>query len=152
MKVPALTVPVIVLASIVSGVVLGQRVPAPTFVQDYERGQVSGQVARVDLIVDNLRCRGRSAFLGRFLEADPGMIRLETYAGEMRARIVFDPAQTSLDALKQRIESRIQVPAQPGSEQQDEAHAGEGRPLQVGQRLQWVQPFRVAEVKSRSGF
>lgn len=152
MKVPTVIVPLIVLASIASGVVLGQRLPAPTFIQDFERAEVSGHVARVDLVVDNLRCRGRSAFLGQFLEADPGVIRLETYVGEMRARIVFDPERTNLESLRERIESRIRVPLQPQRALDDADDFGAGAVRSGDQQFQWVQPFSVAEIKSQSGF
>ncbi len=112
MRIPTFFVPVILLLSLVAGVLLAFRVPFPTFVRDFERPGMtpSGQRARIDLIVQNLRCRSRSGMLGSYLANDPGVLRLETYVGEMRARIVFDPAHTSLASITRWTHSEIVVP------------------------------------------
>lgn len=145
MKVPVLLVPLVVVLAVGSGVVLGQRLPAPTYVQDYAATERPRDLTRADLIVDNLLCRGRSALLGRFLEQDAGIVRLETYVAEMRARILYDPQRTDLASIRKRIETQVQIPAsaQSGARQPE---SGRG----ATPALQTVQPFRVIEVREGS--
>ena len=82
--------------------------PFPSFVK--VRGESPGQVARVELRMDDLGCRGRANMLYFFLERDD-MYRLDGYfkveawpgPGVADVRITYDPAQTSEGAIKQAI-------------------------------------------------
>ncbi|MBN1854261.1 MAG: hypothetical protein JW829_16145, partial [Pirellulales bacterium] len=82
--------------------------PIPSFVKSH--GVASSDLARMDLKVNNLTCRGRSNLLFYFLERDdlyeiPGFFRVEAWPGPGWADVVitFEKSATHPSAIKQAI-------------------------------------------------
>jgi Pyruvate/2-oxoacid:ferredoxin oxidoreductase delta subunit len=82
--------------------------PIPSFVKS--RGEVPEHVARLELEVGSLTCRGRANLLYYFLDRDDrlaidGYLRVEAWPGPLsaRLRVSYDPALTDEAALKQAI-------------------------------------------------
>jgi ferredoxin len=82
--------------------------PAPSFT--HERGEKPAVTSRLDLTVTELTCRGRANLFIYFLDrgdlfAVPGYVKAELWPapGRGRARIHFDPARTSADAIRSAI-------------------------------------------------
>jgi len=82
------------------------KVPVPTLTKNYSH-ELVGKTGKVDMIVKNLRCRGTSNLLSYILETNPGIISLETYVSEHKARIVYDKSKTSPENIKLLIEKGI---------------------------------------------
>jgi ferredoxin len=99
----------LVFAAVISAVAAAYMAPLPSYV--WERGQRPAEMASVDLQIHDLTCRGRATMLTQFfIDRDdmfelPGYIKVEAWPGPgiALARVFFDPAQTSADAVKQAI-------------------------------------------------
>lgn len=95
----------VVMAAAVAGAAL---VPLPSFT--YTRGDAPAVTETVELNIYDLTCRGRANLLVYYLERDddlmlPGYLRFEGWPtpGVGRARITFDPAETTAEAVKQAV-------------------------------------------------
>lgn len=82
--------------------------PLPSYVKS--RGEEPSQTASVELMLENLSCRGRANLLFYFLERDdmfalPGYFRLEAWPGPGKAkiRVYYDPAQSGERQIKEAI-------------------------------------------------
>jgi len=99
----------VVFGVVVSAVAAAYFAPLPSYV--WERGERPAEVASVDLQIHNLTCRGRATMLTQFfIDRDdmfelPGYVKVEAWPGPgiARARVFFDPSQTSAEAIKQAI-------------------------------------------------
>ncbi len=60
-------------------------------------------VARAELSVDGLTCRGKSMLCARQISDVPGVVSLVTYVRTHTAVIEYDPSVTDLDTIKRAI-------------------------------------------------
>jgi ferredoxin len=98
-----------VLVLCLGGAALAARLfPLPSFVK--VQGVPPANVAGVDLVLENLSCRGRANLLYFFLARDDmfgigDYFRLEAWPGPGKAaiRVVYDPARTDAQAVRQAI-------------------------------------------------
>jgi hypothetical protein len=82
--------------------------PLPAFIK--EIGERPGNTEHVELMVDDLTCRGRANLLCYFLERDDlfalqGFLRVEAWPGRnaSRVRVVYDPDRCDGEQIKQAI-------------------------------------------------
>ncbi|MCU0875343.1 MAG: 4Fe-4S binding protein [Pirellulaceae bacterium] len=104
---PAALVPILLLCTS-AAVAASYLFPLPSFIKT--RGQAPSQTARLELVVDDLTCRGRANLLVYFLDRDdmfqvPGYLRVEAWPGPTAAHlhIRYDPSQTNELAIQQAI-------------------------------------------------
>ena len=125
MRVPAWIVPLGLLLALGAGIGLAHRLPFATYCRDFAdparlAAVPAGRQRTVTMVVRNLRCRGRSMQLAKFLAADPGILRLSTFVGMMHARILYDAGATDVERLRRLVETEVEVkvprpPASPGA-------------------------------------
>ncbi len=82
--------------------------PLPSFV--WTRGDVPYETAGLEMIIEGVTCRGKSAGLTVWLQRDDeleveGFIKVETWPGpgSGRVRITFDPFRTSDEAIRKAL-------------------------------------------------
>jgi ferredoxin len=106
---------VILLVCVVSAVGAAYFAPLPSFVKT--RGALPEQIAKVDLQLSELTCRGRANLLVGFLERDDlyrilgpeanahGFYKLEAWPNPTRAlvRVSYDPTRTDEESIKRAI-------------------------------------------------
>ena len=98
-------IPVLVAVMMAVGFGMAFNVKLPTLKKTFPLYETKSGFSQVDMIVNGLRCRGKSSTLGYILGQDPGIAYLETYVSEFRARILYDPAQTNPDKIRKEIEA-----------------------------------------------
>jgi hypothetical protein len=89
----------------IGGLVFALRYPLPTFTKQYPLYFAGRTLAPVDLIVKGLRCRGTAGTLAWILEQDDGIAAFDAYVSEHRAHILYDPAKTSPQDIRQVIDA-----------------------------------------------
>lgn len=100
---------VMILVIMFGGIVLALNYPLPTYTREYQKNDSAIPLQKVEMIVKGVRCRRSSMTLGKMLEPDPGIVKVETYVSEFRAVMVFDPAKTSGARLQEAIQRGLEV-------------------------------------------
>jgi len=103
MRIPKLTIPLIVIASLFGGYFLRSAFTQPTTTVAYD--QKSG--AKATFIVDGVKCKGTAAFFTSLYDSIPGIIGIETFAGEHKAVFTYDPERISRDSIRTIMEAPI---------------------------------------------
>lgn len=103
MRVPRLILPVLVVAALTAGYWLRAAFTQPTTLQVFTEG--SGR--EVTLVVEGLRCKGTARFLGSLFEETPGILAIETYAGDRTAVFTYDPAQIDTAEIQAILEAPV---------------------------------------------
>ncbi|HEY5912031.1 MAG TPA: hypothetical protein VJA21_15615 [Verrucomicrobiae bacterium] len=103
MRLPKLLIPVLVLLSLTAGYGFRTIYTRPTTVQTFAEG--SG--ARATFIVDGVRCKGTAMFFSSLYEDTPGIMRVETFAGEHMAVFTYDPKTVTQDRIRAIMEAPI---------------------------------------------
>jgi polyferredoxin len=99
----------IVVACTAAAVTASYLNPLPSFVKT--RGVAPDEIGQVELMVNDVTCRGRANLLCYYIERDDplfcvlGYLKIEAWPGPgwSKVRVTFDPAQTSEDAIRQAI-------------------------------------------------
>ncbi|HEY9069148.1 MAG TPA: 4Fe-4S binding protein [Candidatus Ozemobacteraceae bacterium] len=93
-----------VAAMMLAGVVAAWNIPMPTFSKSFTLFGKTSDTATVEMIVNGLRCRGTALTFAWILEQEEGILSVDAFVSEHRARIVYDPARTRPDAIKALIQ------------------------------------------------
>ncbi len=112
MNVPRILLPALVIAFLMGGYFMRQAFTRPT-TQVVFSGAGS---ARLECVVEGLKCKGTAKFFTRRFEGKPGIASLETFATEHLAVFTYDPEVTSPEQIKAIIEAEI--PMKDGSRRQ----------------------------------
>jgi len=114
---PQVVVGAVVLLCVGAAALGATLMPAPSFT--YDRGQAAGETATVELMLEELSCRGRGSLLVFFLDRDdefalPGQVRLEAWPGpgEAKIRVHYDAGQVGADDVRQAITEPYYNPAE----------------------------------------
>ncbi|MFZ2955557.1 MAG: 4Fe-4S binding protein [Candidatus Ozemobacteraceae bacterium] len=117
---PRALLPTLVAATMLIGIASALWYPIPTVVHTFASpSSAGGTIRQADLIVQGLRCRGTSMTLIQLLTGPAGLIKLETYVGENRLRLWYDPDKISLDTVKYRIDAGLLLINEKTGEQQE---------------------------------
>ncbi|HOY65450.1 MAG TPA: 4Fe-4S binding protein [Candidatus Ozemobacteraceae bacterium] len=93
-----------VAAMMLAGVVAAWNIPMPTFSKSFALFGKTPATATVEMIVNGLRCRGTALTFAWILEQEEGVLSVDAFVAEHRARIVYDPARTRPEAIKALIQ------------------------------------------------
>jgi hypothetical protein len=77
---------------------------------------VEGTGAKATFIVDGVRCKGTAMFFSSLYEDTPGILGIETFAGERTAVFTYDPKVITRDQIRAIMEAPI--PFQDGTTNQ----------------------------------
>jgi hypothetical protein len=103
MKIPKLLLPVLVVFAIFGGYLLRAAFTNPSTSVEFQ----GNAVAKLDCVVDGIRCQGTAGFFSSLYEMEPGIASIVTFATEHRAVIEYDPAITSPKRIKEVMEAPI---------------------------------------------
>jgi len=112
MRISRVVIPLLVVAALFGGWILRAAFTHPTTTVAF----ASRGTAQVTCTVDGVRCKGTATFFTNLYKNVPGIASIETYAGEHRAVIRFDPAVISPQKIREVMESP--VPLRDGSSRQ----------------------------------
>lgn len=112
MKIPKLLLPILVIAGIFGGYTMRTLFTKPSTAAEFQ----GNAVAKVECVVDGIRCKGTAGFFTSLYEMEPGIASIVTFASEHKAVIEYDPAVTSPDRIRRVMEAPI--PLRDGSRRQ----------------------------------
>jgi len=104
MRVPKFVIPMLVFVALATGYGFRTSFARPTTVQTFAEG--SG--AKAEFIVDGVRCKGTAMFFSSLYEEVPGILRIETFAGERMAVFTYDEKVITPDRIRAIMESPIE--------------------------------------------
>ncbi len=109
MRLPGWIVPLLILLATVAGLSASRLFFIPSLTVDYPvSAQSPSETTQVTkLIVNGIKCVTTARGAANALKSLPGIIKLEAYGSYNRVEIVFDPAQTSIRAIRETIEGPI---------------------------------------------
>jgi hypothetical protein len=110
MKIPAWTVPVLIVGLIVAGLGAARLLAIPTVTIDYADGSPLPQLDTLVLIVDGVRCADTARTAASTLEDLPGVLHFTAFASYNRVEIDFDPAITDRESIVAAIEGPVYDP------------------------------------------
>ncbi|MGQ9603475.1 MAG: hypothetical protein ACUVUU_04630 [bacterium] len=99
-------VPSVLALMAISGVRGAKHISVPTLTYTNDQVHV-GKIAKVDLIVEGVRCYGTANLLRQHLATHPGIVSLVAYGSKQRIVIEFDPSLTDANAISEAIESPV---------------------------------------------
>ena len=105
MRIPRITIPLLVLVFIAGGYAFQSVFFFPTTEAAFS---ASGD-ATVEFIVDGLRCRGTAAFFTQLFSSTSGIESITTYAADRRAVFVYDSKAISADRIKTIFEREFRM-------------------------------------------
>ncbi len=103
MRVPRMSVPVLVALALISGISLRRAFTQPTLTQVF----ADHPGKRATFTVDGLRCWGTARFFASLYEDTPGVFAIQAYASERKAVFTFDPEVISQDRIRAIMEAPI---------------------------------------------
>ncbi|MBF0500545.1 MAG: 4Fe-4S binding protein [Candidatus Riflebacteria bacterium] len=125
-RTPSTLLPFLVIIMMVTGIAGALWYPIPTVNYSFVSASFpamasvdSGNIRQTDMIIQGLRCRGTSMTLVQLLSGPEGLIKLETYAGEHRLRLWYDPVKISLDTICDRIDAGLLLTDENTGEQKE---------------------------------
>lgn len=103
MRIPKITIPVLVVIALLGGFFLRNAFtqPSTTAVMG-----ASG-TATVECIVDGVKCKGTASLFTSHFEGFAGIGTIETFAADHKAVISYDPSIISLDDIRKKIDSPV---------------------------------------------
>ncbi len=104
MRAPRWIVPVLIVVMAAAGLVGARLFAAPSHVQDFSTGSSGMRPETVRMVVRGLRCVDTAKGVARQLEEVPGVIRYVAYASRNEARVTYDAAATTPEAIREAIE------------------------------------------------
>ena len=112
MRIPKLSIPVLVIIALFGGFALRLLFTQPTTQALFAaEGRKS-----VVCTVDGLKCKGTANFFTNLYRSVPGIASIETYATEHKAVFTYDPALITPDSIRAVMEAPI--PLRDGSSRQ----------------------------------
>lgn len=85
-----------------------RHLSVPTLTYAYT--EVHGaKTAKVDIVVDGVRCYGTANLLKQHIASHPGLVSLVAYGSRHRVVIEFDPTMTNAEAICKAIEAPVQT-------------------------------------------
>ena len=112
MRLPTYVIPVLVTLALLAGYGLRTSFTRPTSVQTFAEGNWS----KATFVIDGVRCKGTAVFLSSLYEDIPGILGIETFAGERTAVFTYDPKVVTQDRIREIMEAPI--PFQDGTTSQ----------------------------------
>jgi hypothetical protein len=112
MNIPRTLIPLLVLAALLGGYFLRTQFTQPTTSVAFQRGGS----ARLECVVDGVKCKGTAAFFTQLYDGVPGIASIETFATEHRAIFTYEPAVITPDQIRRIMEAPI--PLRDGSRRQ----------------------------------
>lgn len=103
MRLPNCIIPALVLLALFAGYGLRQSFTNPTTEQTFSEGH--GRTVR--FVVDGLRCRGTGMFFTSLYEDTPGVLSVQTFAGEKTAVIQYDVEVITPEEIQEIMEAPI---------------------------------------------
>lgn len=103
MRVPSLTIPVLVVGALLAGYFLRTAFTQPSTRVTYDPRPGLKAV----FVVEGLRCKGTAAYLMSLYEEVPGIREIATFASERTAVFTYDPARLSPDRIRAVMEAPI---------------------------------------------
>jgi hypothetical protein len=104
MKIPAFLIPVFVIIALFSGYFLRNAFTQPTTNISFQHSSGS---AKLECVVDGVKCKGTANFFTKLYNNVPGVANIETFATEHKAIFTYDPAVISPDRIKEIMEAPI---------------------------------------------
>jgi len=99
-------VPAVLILMTIVGIKGAKHLSVPTLSYTYS-GSHRGRIAKVDLVVEGVRCYGTANILRQHLASHPGIISLVAYGSKHRVVIEFDPDVTGVERICKAIEAPI---------------------------------------------
>ena len=112
MRLPTYVIPVLVTLALLAGYGLRTSFTRPTSVQTFAEGTGS----KATFVIDGVRCTGTAVFLSSRYDDIPGILGIETFAGERTAVFTYDPKVVTQDRIREIMEAPI--PFQDGTTSQ----------------------------------
>ena len=103
MRLPTYVIPVLVTLALLAGYGLRTSFTRPTSVQTFAEGTGS----KATFVIDGVRCKGTAVFLSSLYEDIPGILGIETFAGERTAVFTYDPKVVTRDRIRAIMEAPI---------------------------------------------
>lgn len=103
MRIPKLTLPILVVAFLFGGYALRLIFTQPTTAATM--GGDGG--ATLTCVVDGVKCKGTAAFFSSRFNEVPGIAGIETFATEHRAVFTYDPAVITPEDIRQLIDAPV---------------------------------------------
>lgn len=101
MRVPYLTLPLLVVIALFGGFFLRSAFTQPSTSKSLGASGTSS----VECIVDGVKCKGTASLFTSHFEGFAGIGRIETFASEHKAVISYDPAILTVEDIRKKIES-----------------------------------------------
>ncbi len=99
-------VPAVLALMTIVGTRGAKHLSVPTLSYTYSESH-KGKVAKVDLIVEGVRCYGTANVLRQHIASHPGIVSLVAYGSRHRVVIEFDPDVTDVEGICRAIEAPI---------------------------------------------
>ncbi len=103
MRLPRITVPLVVALALVGGYSLRIAFTQPTLTAVF----YSRPGDQATFVVDGLRCWGTARFFASLYQATPGVFAIRAYASEHKVVFIFDPGVISRDQIRAVMEAPI---------------------------------------------
>ena len=103
MRLPRFIIPLLVISALLVGYGLRANFTRPTTAQTF----AIGIGAKASFVVDGVRCKGTAMFFSSLYEDVPGVIGIETFAGERTAVFTYDAKIITPDRIKAIMETPI---------------------------------------------
>lgn len=105
MRIPKITIPILVIVLIAGGYILQSVFFFPTTEVTY----ASQGDSRVEFVVDGIKCRGTASFFTEMFNDVPGIESITTYAADHRAIFVYNSEEIDPDRIKVIFEKEFRL-------------------------------------------
>lgn len=103
MRVPPVTIPALVLGTLLAGYSLRTVFTRPSTQVTFSTDP--GKEAA--FVIEGLRCKGTAVYLGSLYDEVPGILRIETFASERKAVFTYDDLQISPQRIREIMEAPV---------------------------------------------
>lgn len=103
MRIPKLTLPILVIAALVGGYFLRFAFTQPSTAVVLGDGGRS----RVECIVDGVKCKGTASLFTTHMQTTPGIHAIETFASDHRAVLSYDPDVITPEQIRAKIDAPV---------------------------------------------
>jgi hypothetical protein len=103
MRIPRITIPLLVMASLLGGYTLRAAFTQPTTAI----GTGAGEGARLECTVAGVKCKGTARFFTTLYEGVPGIHGIVTYASEHQVLFTYDPDVITPDQIQRIMEQPV---------------------------------------------
>lgn len=103
MRIPTLTLPILVVIAILGGFFLRNAFTQPS--TSLATGAVGS--AAVECIVDGVKCKGTASLFTSHFEGFAGISTIQTFAADHRVVMTYDPSVVSAEAIRLKIDAPV---------------------------------------------